>query len=130
MVAILYAYKMNPDNTLFGHWVGLKRNRLNQIDHFDSLKSFPDHELNNISSDFKNKHGEEEKYLLKLLYDSNYIINYNDIKLQGNTTSTCGRWVSAFLKTNKTLEEFQKLFGRNTDANDRKIIQMTNDIKM
>jgi hypothetical protein len=59
---------------------------------FDSYGIFPDNELNWVTPDFKKVSGQQHTHLLRLLLNSEKPIAYNNVRLQGKGTSTCGRW--------------------------------------
>jgi hypothetical protein len=81
----------------YGHWVCLYKNG-NTINFFDSYGGYPDEQLKYIPDNFKLISNQEYPHLLKLLYKSkDYDVEYNYKKLQGNGTTTCGRWVGLYL---------------------------------
>lgn len=129
-VAILYPWKVEEDGGLFGHWVGLMKNKNNNIEYFNSYGSFlEDGVMKNIDVNFKKKHGEDFKYLTYLLYISPYDVEYNPRTLQSKNSNTCGRWVIyRFLRDDLTIEEFNKLFYKNTKKNDIKILNLVYNI--
>jgi hypothetical protein len=98
-IVLLYQTKENE-----GHWVCMWRTK-KKIFFFDSYGGTPDSQLKYA----KYNHNRLHSYLLKLMYDSSYLIDYNDYELQGNyPISTCGRWCVERLK-NKGLST--KAFG-------------------
>ncbi len=87
-LVLLYEVQNN-----LGHWVTVLKTPQG-IEHFDSYGYAPDMELNFIPKEFQLESNQNHKYLLKLLYDSHAVINYNPYPLQkGLFTATCGRWV-------------------------------------
>jgi hypothetical protein len=85
-------YETEPN---WGHWVACV-DTPEGIEHFDSYGIVPDNELKWVPEGFAKGSGQDVKRLLELLYDENQRIgtpiNYNAHKLQGPTSSTCGRW--------------------------------------
>ena len=123
-VFILYVWEKTGNN-LMGHWQLVFRNKDNNIEVFDSFGSWIDSFLNKIGKSFNNEIGQNYKYLSKLLYDSNHIIEYNDTVLQNEKSNTCGKWCIYRLKNiHLDIDDFCKLFGDNTLNNDRLILKI------
>lgn len=122
-VIILYYWKK-----YFGHWICVFKNVNGNVEVFDSLGSWIDDTLSTINKEFREKNDEDYKYLTKLLYDCNCDVEYNDVRLQSDKASTCGRWCIYRLKRDDlTIEQFQDLF-KNIKNKDNKIISLTNNI--
>lgn len=120
-VCILYYWKKYS-----GHWVCCFLNKNNNIEIFDSFGSWIDDTLKQINMNFRKETDQNYKHLTKLLYDIKKPVEYNNIKLQSNKTSTCGRWCIYRMKRNDlTIEEFTNLF-KNIKNKDNKIISLTN----
>ena len=82
-------YETSPN---YGHWVTVLETP-EGIEHFDSYGIIPDRELNWIDKNFRSQTGQDDKHLLKLLYNSGQKINYSKWRLQAIDSSVCGRWV-------------------------------------
>lgn len=78
----------------FGHWVAVLETP-EGIEHFDSYGLKPDAELKFIPLAYKRAFMATAPYLARLLGDTGKDIHYNEYKLQGKKTNTCGRWVVA-----------------------------------
>jgi hypothetical protein len=119
---ILYFWQDKPK---VGHWVTIFKTPRNTVEFFNSFGSVPDKTLDEIPTEFKNKHGEGFKSLCKLLYESPYEIEYNDKCLQDDTSSVCGRYVILRLCTEMIpIETFQKLFTKNKRKNDELVLSI------
>lgn len=132
-VALLYEYKQN-----FGHWIGLlffPEKRLVEV--FDSLGYLPDREIMRMPKNKRMQYNGEQFYLSKLLIkwldeDKRNRVWYNEKKIQGANTSTCGRYVALrFKNRNKPPQEFQKeLLKMKKSRNiDKQVIDMTSKRK-
>lgn len=129
---ILYLTKPN-----YGHFVSLNLVGPNedQLEHFDSYGYVPDDELSDFDIDPKLRQqlGEDFPYLLKLMYDSDYDLSFNEHKLQArkNDIKTCGRWagIRSLLK-HLPLEEFVDIFQNNKlGTPDQIVTAVTEDIE-
>jgi hypothetical protein len=109
---IVLLYEVSPD---FGHWVTILKTPQG-IEHFDSYGYAPDEELNFVPEKFKYISDQDNKYLLKLLYDSNQKIHYNQYPLQKEFLSaTCGRWVILRnLFNDLTTDEFANVINKTS----------------
>ena len=104
-VFILY---MNGES--FGHWTCLyvREGILNffdsyggKVDNFSIFKYIPNHII-------ERKH-QEFNYLADLMLHSRYNrLSYNDIRLQGSNTATCGRYCALRLTMDCSDEDFAK----------------------
>ena len=122
-VCILYYWKKYS-----GHWVCVFRNKNGRVEIFDSFGTFPDGTLKEINYNFRKETNQAYKHLTDLLLKGGREVEYNDKKLQGDKSSTCGRWcIYRMLRNDLTIEEFQDLFKRIKDK-DKKIISLTNNI--
>lgn len=106
---VLIIYESIPQ---YGHWCALHRNKDKSINFFDSygFDDFDTHELTKTpNGKFKTENNMDFPYLLKLLYDSNRRIEYNDFQFQkhGPKINTCGRWCALFFMTNTFLSPEQ-----------------------
>jgi len=98
---VLYETKPN-----FGHWTGIF-DTPEGIEFFDSYGYAPDQQLNWVPKRFRIFSGQEEKRILRMLYDSNVPINFNAHRLQRGRSMTCGRWVILrYLYSHLTSDEF------------------------
>lgn len=108
----------------YGHWCCLLKNK-SGYEFFDSYGIMLDNELEyptefeteQESEMFKHKHGQDYRYLTKLLSEVNQPVSYNHHKFQkfkrddGVKPSTCGRHVILRLLNKKlSLPEFKKQF--------------------
>lgn len=99
-VLIIYETRKN-----YGHWVALHKSKRNTISYFDpyGFDNFDTDELSYTKNkQFKKENNMDYPYLLKLLYESNKPIEYNDFQFQKKATgiNTCGRWCAFFFITN------------------------------
>ena len=126
-VVILYFWEDEPKR---GHWITCFGTKHNTIEFFDSLATKsgkPDMFLKDIPNQFKQSNGEDNPYLSKLLYECPEQIEYNDMKIQGDTSSTCGRHVILRLCCSDIpIETYQKLFTKNTKKNDELSVRLIN----
>ena len=78
----------------YGHWVALFKTDNGPIEFFDSYGYFPDSELKFTNPEYNSHMIIEYPFILKLLYDTEYPIEYNEHKYQSKKDgiSTCGRW--------------------------------------
>ena len=99
----------------YGHWVSLIKDGDTYI-YFNSYGFAPDHELQFLQPFYRHLLGEDVAEIKRLAKGCKLI--YNNVKLQGKDSSTCGRWqvlwaemfnrgyslkqFLAFLKKNKT----------------------------
>lgn len=128
-VILLYEFIHNV-----GHWFCIFKLDSNTIEHFDSLGYKPDFELSKVKSELRAEFGEMSPYVCKLMRESPYVLTYNEHKLQGKTTATCGRWVGLRLRNrHRTLEEFVYLLNKFIKQNykkkitkDEAIVELTN----
>ncbi len=83
-------YEKSPRN---GHWTCLIKHK-KKIEFFDSLGYFPDDELKKIPMAMRKLIHEYFPYLVRLLDDYGWPVEYNHTKLQKNKpgVNTCGRW--------------------------------------
>ncbi len=96
-----------------GHWVCIFRdeNNKNGVQMFDSYGFKPDEELMFVPDSIKHDIYGGRKKLLQMLLDSHYAVRYSQYKLQGPSTSTCGRWCIMRLRLSHLTEgQFNKLF--------------------
>ena len=119
-ICVLYYWKKYS-----GHWCCCFLNKNGRVEIFDSFGTFPDGTLKDININFRKETNQAHKHLTDLLYRGGRPVEYNDMKLQGNKSSTCGRWcIYRMLRNDLTIEEFQDLFKRNKNK-DKKIISLT-----
>lgn len=121
----------------YGHFVSLNLvgPDENLLEAFDSYGYVPDDELLDFDIDPKMRQqlGEDFPYLLKLMYDSDYDLSFNEHKLQArkNDIKTCGYWAGtrALLK-HLPLEEFVDIFQNNKlGTPDQIVVAINEDIK-
>ena len=122
---ILYFWQTVP--SCYGHWTACFKLGNGDIEFFDSFSSVPDGELKDIPKLFRNHNGMEYPYLTKLLYNSPYNIHYNNMKIQNDDSSCCGRYCALRIaNADKSIDEFNKLWTRDTKANDKLVVRLTN----
>lgn len=115
-VIILYLTSEN-----FGHWVALFKIDRNNIEFFDSYSMKPDEELKMIDENIRYDTDQEIPHLSHLLLKCNYIIHYNDTRLQKmkNDVNTCGRHcITRLACKNLFIDDYIKLinsFGHSPD---------------
>jgi hypothetical protein len=80
--SVCILYKTQPN---YGHWTCVLRHR-NSVEFFDPYGYFIDDQFNYIPEEHK-----LPKYLSNLILNSGLNVEYNDEKLQGDTTATCAR---------------------------------------
>ena len=119
-IILLLYINSEHDNDINGHWclmTKVKRDGKTIIEFMDPYGYFPDDELSFYTKEWRQKSGQDEKLLTKLLYDFSlnpkHKIYYNEIPFQKESKSvnTCGRWIGIrghFYKVK--LEDFQKIF--------------------
>ena len=117
MNIILYQTNQKGSSA-YGHWVALFRTPSGSVEFFDSYGTYPDDDLaRTIYKDCK-----ECNYLTKLLLDfmdRGGSVEYNNYKLQGDSTATCGKHVFTRLLNSglgidqykSYLDEMKKLYG-------------------
>ena len=122
-IILLYLTKSETS----GHWTCLYRQN-NKINFFDSYGLNIDDELNYISPYKKNELHEKYRYLKHLLDKSNYEIEHNIYKLQGEHSQCCGRYVSLRLINNfMDNDEFYNIYFHNKNkSNDNIICELIN----
>lgn len=108
-----------------GHWVSLAKDGDSYV-FFDSYGLSPDAELAFIPKLQRMLLGEDHRELSRLLRGKKLI--YNRIVFQGKTSSTCGRWVIAFIEMRKmgySLPQFQQFVKRHkTTSYDNLVCQL------
>ncbi len=103
----------------FGHWCLLFKLNKNILEFFDHYGYIPDSELQFVPQEYRKILNENHTYLLKLLYNSQYNIDYNEHRFQllAKNVSTCGRWcVVRLWNKHLSLKDFVKLFKKNGDV--------------
>jgi hypothetical protein len=123
MACILYHTKID-----FGHFVCLYKHN-NRLYYFDSYGRDPDDSFRFISPEIRIKMNEIEPYLFELIAQSGLICEYNDYRLQGYRTQTCGRWcICRLLNRDLSVEEFAKQFYdlayKNNTSTDRILVRL------
>jgi len=115
-----------------GHWVTIFKVNDHKVEFFDSYGYIPDNEFSFIPKTFQNEYYPYNRYLTKLLYESNYKIEYNHTPLQskGNGINTCGRYVvNRLLNRNIPLKEYVKILQSDKNKNSDELITiLTKDI--
>jgi hypothetical protein len=100
-IAVLY--ETQPG---FGHWVAILETP-EGLEHFDSYGLKPDAELKFIPKQYREAFMATAPYLARLLGHDGRNVNYNEYKLQGEGTNTCGRWVVARCRNRRmTTDQF------------------------
>lgn len=116
-VLILYEMKKNS-----GHWCTLKRimpkghSEYYSYHFLDPYGEIIDSQRKHINKDFRVQSGQGTPLILRKLNDQMHgegrsgvsSIHYNDKKLQGPTSSTCGRYAGLFIRFNEPVEKFAK----------------------
>lgn len=76
----------------YGHWVTILRYP-DHIEFFDPLAQYPDKMLESVDPSVNRHYHQNHTYLLKLLYETQLPVEYNNYKLQEMSPliSTCGR---------------------------------------
>lgn len=93
---VLILYRTAPR---VGHWIGMKKID-NKILFYDSYGEFIDDQLSYTIPYMAN--------LSKLLYNSDYEVHYNNIKLQGEAP-ICGRYAALFFKYCTNIDLFSNI---------------------
>lgn len=101
----------------YGHWTCIFERKNGNIEVFDSYGFEPDEQVEYMRPYYREVGIYLFPHLSYLLLESGQKIEYNNHKLQGPKTSTCGRWVGHRLKhKNKKIDTFAKDFkGKNKD---------------
>ncbi len=117
-ILILYEMKMNS-----GHWCVLKRllmpgyTEYYSYQFLDSYGEIIDEQRKHINKVFAKKSNQDTpnilRKLVELSQDANaktgvLDIHYNNVKLQGPNSSTCGRYAGLFIRYDTTVENFAK----------------------
>ncbi len=119
---ILYEFKKN-----YGHWVTIFRVNDHKVEFFDSYGFIPDNEFAFIPKTFQNEYYPYNRYLTKLLYESNDKVEYNHDHLQskGNGINTCGRYVvNRLLNRNIPLKKYVKILQSDKDNSPDDIVSI------
>lgn len=115
-----------PTSPTFGHWVCIFERENGNIEFFDSYGSQIDSQLTYMKKYFDEKGLLHYPVLSELLLDCDRDVEYNDYKLQGSKSQTCGRWVGNRLKQKKKdVKTYAKQFLNNKTDNDIQIIRET-----
>ncbi len=104
---ILYLTEHN-----YGHWVCLIKHGKKHIEFFDSYGTIPDDQLKSIDKDIRELYNQDHTYLIRLLLDSGYKVEYNHDQLQKYDTNTnsCGRHVAVrIIFKNMSLKKYTKM---------------------
>lgn len=112
--AFVLLYETEPN---FGHWTCVFKEN-GRVNVFDSYGIYPDDEIKFVPKNFKKLNYRKFKYLTKLLYDSKYPVEYNEVPLQSDKVgvSTCGRWVATrLIMRDMCQDDFAKLFSQFDD---------------
>lgn len=119
---VVIFYKTASGEGSQGHWTSLLKNS-HGWEMFDSYAIFLDEELNfpvqpepgEDEEMFKIRHGQDARYLTKLLAEVREPVSYNHFRFQafelpdGTRPQSCGRWVILrLLNKEKSLEEFKE----------------------
>lgn len=126
-VIILYLTSAN-----YGHWVTLFKINHNNIEFFDSYSMKPDEELKMIDKNVRIENNEVRPHLSYLLYNCNYNIHYNDVRLQKqkNDVNTCGRHCIVRLSCDKLfIDDYVKLIKSFKYDPDYIVTYLTESIK-
>lgn len=106
-----------------GHWILVQKLNPRIIEVFDSYGTYIDNQ-NKYNLDKYAKKVQYYPFLTKLLYDSPYIITYNEFQLQEKKKgiNTCGRYVVLRnLLKNLSIYDFVKIF-RNSKYNPDELV--------
>jgi hypothetical protein len=110
-----------------GHFVCIFLNT-EGIQYFDPLGYFPDWYLGKVDNITRIKMNENFTYMINLLLNSKYKVNYNATRLESKDTSMCGHFVGVRLALhNLTCDEFIKIFKTKNKTkyyNDYKALKM------
>jgi hypothetical protein len=95
----------------YGHWTCVLKhsNKIEYFDPYGGQSNYPDTILDKIDNNIKKETNQNYPYLTKLLYNSNYPIEYNNYRFQemGNSIKTCGRHcIVRILLKDLELEEY------------------------
>jgi hypothetical protein len=114
---LLYMSKPN-----FGHWCIInrhqKKGKTTRIDFLDSYGNMIDDQLDFINDDFREDSNQLKAHLSRLLSNAKVPVHFNDVQMQvlDGKISTCGRYVSLFLKHNDlTVEDFVNTLTKSSD---------------
>jgi hypothetical protein len=109
----------------YGHWCTFFINKDNNIEFFDSYGIMPDFELKFSDNIFRKHNNMLLPHLTVLLINSKRDIEYNNYKLQGEKTQTCGLWCvfRCLTSKNKNIDDFYDLF-KNVKNKDKLLIKI------
>lgn len=108
VLVLLYLLKPNV-----GHWCVVFRRTPDVVEFFDSYSSVPDEEFRFVPRNFRAQSFQDYRWLTKLLYESPYRTEYNEIPFQadGPGIATCGRHCIARLAfSDLSIAEYQRRF--------------------
>lgn len=114
----------------FGHWTCVFKVK-NKVEFFDSYGYYPDDELKLIDPEFNENNYQNHTYLLKLMDNSPYELEYNDHKLQqfGDGINTCGRHVINRLRYQKIpIDDYARILKSTDYSPDELVTMMTYNI--
>jgi len=126
MLLIIYRYR-----EMFGHWVGLFRNSYG-LNYFNSSGTYIDKAIDGIPHKYKHESGQNFPHLLQLLRNANSKVFFNDVKIQGDNTNTCGRWVGYCFnrcagENGSRMEDFVAEFSKTKNP-DKVIVALTDPL--
>lgn len=125
-VVILYLTSEN-----YGHWTCLFKIDDKNIEFFDPYAFKPDDELKMIPVHFRKSNGQYKSHLSHLLYKCNYIVNYNDFRIQKfvRDVNTCGRHCIVRLLFNKLMiDDYIKILKKSKLSPDYIVTYLTSFI--
>ena len=100
--ALVHYQTGNDEYTATGHWCAIIINPTkHSVYFFDSFGDFPDSQISKIPMRYREMTGQVGKEIGKFLYDcykSGYDVRYNEVKLQDDKSSVCGRYCGIFLR--------------------------------
>lgn len=100
----------------YGHWVAMTCSPVDgSLMFFDPYGDFVDTEIDLIPEPWRTESGQSNKYLSKLLLESDRELNYNEFQFQklDKRVKSCGRWSCLFVILNHygmDLYTFKKFF--------------------
>lgn len=126
MLLIIYRYR-----EMFGHWVGLFRNSYG-LNYFNSSGTYIDKAIDGIPHKYKHESGQNFPHLLQLLRNAHSKVYFNDVKIQGDNTNTCGRWVGYCFnhcagENGSRMEDFVAEFSKTKNP-DKVIVALTDPL--
>lgn len=102
---VVILYELSNINN--GHWVCMRRDKKNNIIYYyDSYGDVIEDELKHATDKAKDLVDLSKGKLLNKLFNSDYTIDYNNVKFQKNNSNACGKYACVFLDSKMSVDDF------------------------